>query len=238
VSSQGKILLVDDDVRLANLLKTEFEELGFEFNHSPSGEDALQRLNNHHYQLVILDVMLPLMNGFEVLAHLRQFSDVPVLMLSARGMPLDISLGIRTGADAYIAKPFDFEQLSLRVQALVKRSISPSRNRSASSDACSTEDTIHGPIQLSRKSRKAYLYGDDVGLTTAEFDILQILFDSKGQIVSREQLSFEALGRHHEPSDRTLDNTIAIIRRKLERFGFQSARIQSARGKGYFLAMN
>jgi DNA-binding response OmpR family regulator len=121
VAQPARILMIDDDVALTELVREDLERHGFEVEAAHSGEAGLVRLQEVRYALVILDVMLPLMNGFETLSHLRQFSTVPVLMLTARGNPMDIALGFRMGSDDYLAKPFGAEELALRIQAILRR---------------------------------------------------------------------------------------------------------------------
>ena len=182
--------------------------------------------------------MLPLMNGFETLSHLRQFS-VPVLMLTARGNPMDVAVGFRIGSDDYLAKPFIAEELALRIQAIIRRTNqggawqapaaplpAPARDRSA---------LRIGDVELRPGLRRVFKNGVEVLLTSAEFDILR-LSKSPGEIVNREELCRIALCRELNSFDRSVDNLMASLRKKLSYGDGNAARIPSARGRGYFYA--
>lgn len=188
----------------------------------------------------ILDVMLPLMNGFETLSHLRQFSTVPVLMLTARGNPMDVALGFRMGSDDYLAKPFGSEELALRIQAIMRRSYQAAADQApAAALPVSTGDRSVlrlGDVDLAPGLRRVFKSGVEVQLTSAEFDILRRLFESPGEIVTREELCRIALGRELNAFDRSVDNLMASLRKKLSYGDGNAARIQSARGRGYFFS--
>jgi two-component system response regulator CpxR len=224
--------MIDDDVDLTVMIGEDLERYGFQVESSHSGEDGLARLREQTFALVILDVMLPLMNGFETLSHLRQFSKIPVLMLTARGNPMDVALGFRMGSDDYLAKPFSAEELVLRIQAILRRSYLSSATRSTSSD--DRTSLRPGGIELALNLRRAYKSGVEVDLTSAEFEVLKRLFESPGEIVSREELCRVALHRELNPFDRSVDNLMASLRKKLSYGDERGARIQAARGRGYF----
>jgi two-component system, OmpR family, response regulator CpxR len=233
----ASILMIDDDVALTELVSEDLARYGFAVDAAHSGEDGLQQLRNTSYALVILDVMLPLMNGFETLSHLRQFSNVPVLMLTARGNPMDVALGFRMGSDDYLAKPFGGEELVLRIQAILRRSQqaagqSPPVALSGATGDCSAFRL--GDVELAPGSRRVFKNGVEVLVTSAEFDILRRLFESPGEIVTREELCRIALGRELNAIDRSVDNLMASLRKKLSYGDANGGRIQSARGRGYF----
>jgi two-component system response regulator CpxR len=224
--------MIDDDVDLTVMIGEDLERYGLQVESSHSGEDGLARLREQTFALVILDVMLPLMNGFETLSHLRQFSKIPVLMLTARGNPMDVALGFRMGSDDYLAKPFSAEELVLRIQAILRRSYLSSATRSTSPD--DRASLRPGGIELALNLRRAYKSGVEVDLTSAEFEVLKRLFESPGEIVSREELCRVALHRELNPFDRSVDNLMASLRKKLSYGDERGARIQAARGRGYF----
>jgi two-component system response regulator CpxR len=230
--------MIDDDVALTELISEDLLRYGFAVDAVPSGEEGLERLRNGSYALVILDVMLPLMNGFETLSHLRQFSSVPVLMLTARGNPMDVALGFRMGSDDYLAKPFVAEELALRIQAIIRRANQggagqppPAAQPASAGDRSALRI---GDVELRPGLRRVFKNGVEVQLTSAEFDILRRLFESPGEIVTREELCRIALGRELNSFDRSVDNLMASLRKKLSYGDGNAARIQSARGRGYF----
>ena len=225
-----RILMIDDDVALTELVGEDLGCHGFTVEAVHSGEDGLQRLREQPYALVILDVMLPLMNGFETLAHLREFSKVPVLMLTARGNPMDLALGFRMGSDDYLAKPFGSEELALRIQAILRRA-NPEAEQARRTDRAVVR---LGDVELVPSGRQVFKNGVEVALTSAEFDVLQRLLETPGDIVSREELCKLALGRELNPLDRSVDNLMTLLRKKLSFGDARAGRIQAARGRGYF----
>jgi len=197
-----------------------------------------KRSRNGSYALVILDVMLPLMNGFETLSHLRQFTSVPVLMLTARGNPTHVALSFRMGSDDYLPKPFGGEELALRIQAIIRRTnLGGAEQVPAAALPASAGDRTAlriGDVELRPGLRRVFKNGVEVHLTSAEFDILRRLFEAPGEIATREELCRIALGRELNSFDRSVDNLMASLRKKLSYGDGNTARIQSARGRGYF----
>jgi two-component system response regulator CpxR len=228
------ILMVDDDVALTELVRDELARYGFTLHAVYSGEDALEQVRVQPYALVILDVMLGLMNGFETLSHLRQFTTVPVLMLTARGNPMDVALGFRMGSDDYLAKPFGSEELALRIQAILRRSSGETGFVPTHPSPAQNESIQLNKLELVPHLRQVLQNGMEVQLTSAEFDILQRLLEMPGEIVSREELCQVALGRDLNPFDRSVDNLVASLRKKLSYGGDRMFTIRSARGRGYF----
>lgn len=236
--TSARILMIDDDEDLTAMVAEDLERYGFRVEAFHSGEEGLARLREHAFALVILDVMLPLMNGFETLSHLRQFSKVPVLMLTARGNPMDVALGFRMGSDDYLAKPFSGEELALRIQAILRRTHASS---TAPIPVAVPDERISrrlGEVELMLTLRRVYKSGVEVDLTSAEFEVLRRLFETPGEIVSREELCRIALGRDLNPFDRSVDNLMASLRKKLSYGDDRGARIQAARGRGYFYSAN
>lgn len=222
------LLMIDDDVALTELVREELAGYGFHLDAVHSGEDGLAKVRGGAYVLVILDVMLPLRNGFEVLSHIRQFSAVPVLMLTARGDPMDVALGFRMGSDDYLAKPFGGEELALRIQAILRRTSQKNPEVAVEHAAGSKE------IQLAASSRRVFREGVEVHLTSAEFELLNRFLRTPGEIVTREELCRIALGRELNALDRSVDNLVASLRKKLTYQDGKAAKIKSARGRGYF----
>jgi len=226
------ILMIDDDVALTELVTEDLARFGFVVEAVHSGEQGLEKLSQGSYALVILDVMLPLMNGFETLSHLRQFSTVPVLVLTARGNPMDVAMGFRMGSDDYLAKPFGSEELALRIQAIMRRSYQMAMPVLPVS-AGDRPALRLGDIELVPGLRRVFKNGLEVQLTSAEFDILRRLFESPGEVVTREELCRAALGRELSAFDRSVDNLMGSLRKKLSYGDDNGGRIQSVRGRGY-----
>jgi DNA-binding response OmpR family regulator len=186
-----------------------------------NGRDGLSRALENKYDLVILDVMLPVVNGFTVLGQLRRRTDVPVILLTARVHRNDRIAGLERGADDYLMKPFDPDELLARVRAVLRRA-----ERVPAGDAVKT----YGDIRVNLRAREVWNAGQIVELTALEFDILELLLRSVGRIVSRDELTATLLERETTPYDRSLDVHISHLRKKLERGG---ALIRTVRGVGY-----
>lgn len=224
----ASILIIDDDRELCDML-TEFlapDHLALSARHS--GEEGLAALEEDHFELLILDIMLPGMSGMEVLKQVRQRSDMPVVMLTARGEDVDRILGLEFGADDYLPKPFNPRELLARIKAILRRS-GPAAGRGSS---------VHiGGIELDTGTRRVSAGSENLRLTGAEFELLRCLAESPSEVVSKDQLSQRALGRKNLPYDRSIDTHISNLRRKLSAAGVENPQIVSRRGMGYYLAV-
>lgn len=225
------ILIVDDDCALTELLVECLAAETFDVQVAHSAEEALQKLAVGIYSLVVLDVMLPRMSGFEALLKIRERSDVPVLMLTARGDPVDRVNGLQMGADDYLGKPFNERELVARIQAILRRA------RPAPSPATREGGVTIQDVALDLRSRKVRAAGKLLDLTTVEFDVLQILMSAAGTSVSREELVERALGRAFSVFDRSIDNHLSALRRKLGPDAEGADRIKTVRGIGYMYAL-
>ena len=221
-----RILIIDDDVALTELLAEILEAEAFSVDSVHRGEDGVRRALEGGYSLIVLDVMLPKMSGFEVLLAIREQSRVPVLMLTARGDPVDRVMGLQIGADDYLPKPFNERELIARIQAILRRT-GGDVSRSASAIITS------GDLQLDPASREVKVNGRKPDLTTVEFDILKVLVKSAGEVVSRERLVIEGLGRPFSVLDRSVDNHVSSLRRKLGPGLDGTERIKTVRSVGY-----
>jgi two-component system response regulator CpxR len=222
------ILVIDDDTELCELLSELLGDEGFAIDAVHDGAKGLARAASKPYALVILDVMLPGMTGFEVLKRLRQTSRVPVLMLTARGEDVDRIVGLEMGADDYLPKPVNPRELVARVRAIGRRT-SP-----AAEDAPAT--LVVDDIDLAPAARRVRLRGEEVKLTTAEFDLLEALMKHAGSVVSREDLAATVLGRKLAAFDRAIDMHVSNLRRKLGPAPSGGERIKTVRSSGYILA--
>ncbi|HYP07733.1 MAG TPA: response regulator transcription factor [Bryobacteraceae bacterium] len=219
-----RILVIDDDVELADLLRTYLRREGFQAEIVHEGRAGLERALGGGYELIILDVMLPGMDGFEILKRLREQSRVPVVMLTARGDESDRIVGLETGADDYIPKPFSPRELVARIRAIQRRLQSPQPP---------SHIEVNG-VALDPASREVRCEGRLIELTTVEFDILEQLMRSAGRVLSRDALMEALYNRKASPYDRSLDMHISHLRKKLE--CGERELIKTIRGSGYQFA--
>ena len=224
------ILLIDDDVELSELLGEYLSMEGYELTPVHNGEDGLQQALSGKYDLVLLDVMLPKKNGFEVLRNLRAQSSIPVIMLTARGESVDRVLGLEHGADDYIAKPYDPHELIARVKALFRRV-----DMAADADSPGGPELKVGDLLLNPSTRTVTLAGEELPLTGAEFGVLQCLMENVGQLVDKDSLSIASLGRPLMAYDRSIDMHVSNLRKKLGKRPDDSDWIKTVRSRGYML---
>jgi DNA-binding response OmpR family regulator len=227
------LLIVDDDRELGQMLTEYLSGEGFQVSVLRDGAEALERLieQPHPADLVILDVMLPSLSGFEVLRRLRRNLSVPVIMLTAHGADVDRIVGLELGADDYLAKPFNPRELVARVRAVLRR-FSP-----RDADAPAHPVTI-GQLRLDPAIFEVTLSGEAVRLTGTELRLLEVLMRSAGQVQSRESLTERVLGRRLTPYDRSIDTHVSNLRRKLGLGEQGLPEIRSIRGAGYVLIAN
>ncbi|MBV1910931.1 MAG: response regulator [Kangiellaceae bacterium] len=222
-----KILLVDDDLELCHLLKEYLEQESMSVELAHDGASALDLVATKQYELLILDVMMPTMNGFETLSALRKSSELPVIMLTAKGEKIDRIVGLEMGADDYVAKPCDPRELVARIRAVSRRTQNHQKNRAV------VEQTQLDDVLLSHSTRIVKVSADVVDLTSTEFDFLELLIAHAGTIVSREKLSSEVLGKRLQTFDRSIDMHISNLRKKLGKRSDGLERIKTIRGNGY-----
>lgn len=220
------ILLIDDDRSLGAMLGEYLATEQLDLDIAESGEAGLEKLAATSFDLLILDIMLPGKNGLEVLRTLRRDSNVPVIMLTARGDDVDRIIGLEFGADDYLAKPFNPRELAARVKAILRRARGP---------ADPPGKLRVGRVEIDNRTRSAAVNGERLPLTGTEFEILRCLVQSPGEVVSKEVLSERALGRRLLPYDRSIDTHVSNLRGKLERAGNRSDSILNQRGVGYLL---
>ncbi|MGA3235453.1 MAG: response regulator transcription factor [Bryobacteraceae bacterium] len=219
------LLLIDDDAELCALLGEFLKREGFTVECEHEGNRGLERAGQPGVDLVVLDVMLPGIDGFEILRRLRTHSKVPVIMLTARGEDVDRIVGLEIGADDYLAKPFNPRELAARIRAILRR-------YEARPAAPAGRIEVNG-IVLDPANREVYSGGKPIELTTFEFDILEMLMRSAGRVLSRDALMENFYNRKATPFDRSIDMHISHLRKKLER---GESIIKTIRGVGYQLA--
>ena len=223
------LLIVDDDQGLCAMLVEYLTLEGFNALTAATGPLGLEQLARTPVDLVILDVMLPELSGFEVLRRLRSLSRVPVIMLTARGEEVDRIVGLEMGADDYLAKPFSPRELVARIRAVLRR---------MPGDGSAGDSAIQwGPLRLDLRARRAEVAEHDLELTSAELRILELLVRADTRTVTRDELMLQALGRRLLPTDRSLDTHVSNLRRKLQRYTDRVS-VQSVRGSGYALTLS
>ncbi|NVK55342.1 MAG: response regulator transcription factor [Alteromonadaceae bacterium] len=225
------ILLIEDDKGLAELLSEFLGLSGYQVVHCADGEAGLDAaLNYEGIDLVLLDVMLPKLNGIDVLKLLRQKSDLPVLMLTARGDDLDKVLGLELGADDYLAKPFNDRELLARIRAIMRRTQDNLTKRNEITQQQASIAT--GDLVIDVKRMLVSCKGASVDVTGSEFAILKYLSLKPGELISKETLSEHCLGRRLQAFDRSIDTHVSNLRKKLSSAG-SAVEIKSQRGRGY-----
>lgn len=236
-----RILLVDDDIELTELLAELLSLEGFEIHCVHNGQDALTELELQSYDLILLDVMMPVLNGIETLKQLRQKHSTPVLMLNARDDEIDRVLGLELGADDYLPKPFNDRELVARIKAILRRTTSNILSNpdvitySNQSPEENSKQLSFGGVELHPGRQQAIFEGRDLDLTGTEFALLQMLMRNPGQILSRELLSLEILGKRLTPYDRAIDMHISNLRKKLPERNDNLPWFKTLRGRGYLL---
>jgi|TARA_B100000700_G_scaffold312688_1_gene396665 two-component system response regulator CpxR len=227
------ILLIEDDAGLAELL-TEFLGMsGYEVLHFADGESGLNAaLHFDNIELILLDVMLPKLNGLDVLKMLRQNSEIPVLMLTARGDDLDKVLGLELGADDYLAKPFNDRELLARIRAIMRRTQDRRQAADANVSGARQKSLQLGDLQLDLQRMEVHCNDQLLELTGSEFALLKHLVNTPGDLISKDDLSEQCLGRRLQAFDRSIDTHISNLRKKLSAAD-SACEIKSQRGRGY-----
>ena len=233
--SARRILLIDDDSELCELLVEYLQPEGFRVDVLHSGTEAAEKALAQQYSLLILDVMLPGLRGFEVLQKIRAQSRVPVIMLTARGDDVDRILGLEIGADDYVPKPFNPRELAARIHAVLRRTIA--NNPSDTPSPAAGEILRLGDLELRPASHLALRQGRELDLTTVEFSMLKLFLSAPGLVIERDRLAREILGRVLSPFDRSIDVHVSNLRRKLGRAPDGSERIKAIRNAGYLYAV-
>jgi two-component system response regulator CpxR len=225
----SRILLVDDDTELTDMLSQYLANEGFTVDSAHDGETALGKARNGHYDLLVLDVMLPGKNGFDVLRELRQQSLLPVLMLTARDEDIDSVVGLELGADDYLPKPCNPRVLVARIRAILRRA-GPAGGISGND----TPQTLTiGNLEMHTGTRRVLCGGQPVVMTSTEYSVLEVLLRDAGHVVSKADLSERALGRKLTRYDRSLDMHVSSLRKKLGSLPGGEERIKTVRGVGY-----
>jgi two-component system response regulator CpxR len=229
-SVAAQVLVIDDDVELCKLVTRYLTQEGFQIDSVNGGATGAERALSGSYALVVLDVMMPGVNGFDVLRRIRAESRIPVLMLTAKGDALDRVLGLEMGADDYLPKPFNPQELVARIRAILRRAKPETDGHAAATPI------VVGDVEMDTGARMVRRGQDVLNLTTVEFDLLEVLLRSAGQVVGREKLTQDVLGRDFSPFDRSIDTHVCNLRKKIGLLEDGTERIKGVRGIGYLYA--
>ncbi|MDN3954382.1 response regulator transcription factor [Sporolactobacillus laevolacticus] len=221
-----QILIVDDDWKMRNLLRIYFSKEGFDTVEAADGNEALLKIKNHAFDLIILDVMMPEMDGWQVCRSIREVKSVPILMLTALGETKEKVQGLELGADDYLTKPFDPDELVARVHALIRRS-------TVTTGKLDKNKLIFPELIIDRDGRQVMIQDQPLELTQKEFDLFDTLAINNGRVLSREQLIEKIWGFDFEGDARVVDIHVKNIREKLKKAGLHYSPIQTAWGIGY-----
>ncbi len=222
-----KVLVVDDEKLIVKGLRFSLEQDDMEVDVAYDGEEALELAKNNKYDIILLDIMLPLINGMDVCQQIREFSDVPIIMLTAKGEDMDKILGLEYGADDYITKPFNVLEVKARMKAIMRRT-----KRSHEEEQQRIIQT--GGLQLDADSRRVYIDGKEVNLTAKEFDVLKLLVFNPNKVYSRENLLNIVWGYEYPGDVRTVDVHIRRLREKIESSPSEPKYVHTKWGVGYY----
>ena len=223
-----KVLVVDDEKLIVKGIRFSLEQDGMEVDSAFDGEEALQLARENAYDVILLDIMLPKINGFEVCQQIRDFSDVPIVMLTAKGEDMDKILGLEYGADDYITKPFNILEVKARLKAIMRRmAVKESKPRPAAV-------VENGDIRLDCESRRSYIKGREINLTAKEFEVLELLTLNPNKVYSREKLLELIWGLDYPGDVRTVDVHIRRLREKIEDSPSDPVYVRTKWGVGYY----
>lgn len=224
-----KVLVVDDEKLIVKGIRFSLEQDGMSVDYAYDGEEALEAAHNTRYDVILLDVMLPKMSGFEVCQQIREFSDVPIIILTAKGDDMDKILGLEYGADDYITKPFNILEVKARIKAIMRRSGKRQKEEQK-------EDSMIdlGDIRVDTDSRRVFRGDTEINLTAKEFDLFELLMNHPNKIYSRDKLLNDVWGHDYPGDARTVDVHIRRLREKIEKNPSEPDYIHTKWGVGYF----
>ena len=223
-----KVLVVDDEKLIVKGIRFSLEQDGMEVDCAYDGEEALNMAKANEYDMILLDIMLPKMDGFEVCQAIREFSDMPIVMLTAKGDDMDKILGLDYGADDYITKPFNILEVKARIKAIMRRTAGPREKKEVSSIV------EKGGLRLDCDSRRLFISGREVNLTAKEFDLLELLVKNENKVYSRENLLGLVWGKDYPGDVRTVDVHVRRLREKIETNPSEPKYVHTKWGVGYY----
>ena len=224
------VLVVDDEKLIVKGIRFSLEQDGMDVDCAYDGEEALEAAKKKEYDVVLLDVMLPKLDGFQVCQQIREFSQMPIIMLPAKGDDMDKILGLEYGADDYITKPFNILEVKARIKAIMRRS----GNNKKAKDEEEGKTVSYGQLKVDCESRRVYIANKEVNLTAKEFDLLELLMLNKNKVYSRENLLNTVWGFDYPGDVRTVDVHIRRLREKIETNPSEPQYIHTKWGVGYF----
>ncbi len=223
-----RVLVVDDEKLIVKGIRFSLEQDGMEVTCAYDGEEALQFAKEKEFDIILLDVMLPKINGFEVCQQIREFSNVPVVMLTAKGDDMDKILGLEYGADDYITKPFNILEVKARIKAIMRRTTNKEK------ESAKEQIIENGDLKLDCDGRRVYICGKELNLTAKEFDVLELLVINKNKVYSREKLLKLVWGDDYPGDVRTVDVHIRRLREKIESNPSEPKYVHTKWGVGYY----
>ncbi len=223
-----KVLVVDDEKLIVKGIRFSLEQDGMEVDCAYDGEEALQKAKDHSFDMILLDIMLPKLNGFEVCQQIREFSMVPIVMLTAKGDDMDKILGLDYGADDYITKPFNILEVKARMKAILRRNSSITQKEQKSNVIKA------GDMKIDCDSRSLYIADKEINLTAKEFDLLEILAVNPGKVYSRDNLLKAVWGQDYTGDARTVDVHMRRLREKIENNPSEPKYVHTKWGVGYY----
>ena len=223
-----KVLVVDDEKLIVKGIRFSLEQDGMEVDCAYDGEEALNMAKANEYDMILLDIMLPKMDGFEVCQAIREFSDMPIVMLTAKGDDMDNILVLVYGADDYITKPFNILEVKARIKAIMRRTAGPREKKEVSSIV------EKGDLRLDCDSRRLFISGREVNLTAKEFDLLELLVKNENKVYSRENLLGLVWGKDYPGDVRTVDVHVRRLREKIETNPSEPKYVHTKWGVGYY----
>jgi len=226
----SKVLVVDDEKLIVKGIRFSLERDGMEVDCAYDGEEALRLARQTEYDVILLDLMLPLVDGLEVCQQIREFSDMPIIMLTAKSDDMDKIMGLEYGADDYITKPFNLLEVKARIKAMIRRS---EKNNKNGSQPDSKKLTV-GELTMDIDSRRVFLGDREINLTAKEFDLLELLLTNPGKVYSREQLLNTVWGFEYPGDVRTVDVHVRRLREKIETNPSDPRYVYTKWGVGYF----
>ncbi len=223
-----KVLVVDDEKLIVKGIRFSLEQDGMDVDCAYDGEEALAMARANEYDMILLDIMLPKMDGFEVCQAIREFSDMPIVMLTAKGDDMDKILGLEYGADDYITKPFNILEVKARIKAIMRRTYGPREKKEVSSVI------VKGDLRLDCDSRRLFIHDKEVNLTAKEFDLLELLVKNENKVYSREDLLGLVWGKDYPGDVRTVDVHVRRLREKIEENPSEPKYVHTKWGVGYY----
>ena len=226
--AEKKVLVVDDEKLIVKGVRFSLEQDNMKVDCAYDGEEAVELARNNQYDIILLDVMLPKLTGYEVCQQIREFSDVPIIMLTAKGEDMDKILGLEYGADDYITKPFNILEVKARIKAIMRR-MEPKGNAKETTNVIES-----GDMRLDCEGRRAFIAGKEIGLTAKEFEVLELLMLNPNKVYSRESLLKLVWGADYPGDVRTVDVHIRRLREKIEAHPSEPKYVHTKWGVGYY----